>query len=433
MAQYDLVLTQNVHATGTEFTEKYVNISKGGLLSATTAKVPTVLAGGTDGYMLVRDDAQATGLNWVALGASHTQNTDTGTDSAVFHLDNDGYILELTAESASKFGLKVDGGATYADLQAKDATFAKVTVSAAPSAGTDLTNKTYVDALLATNSSMLYKGTIGVGGTHTIAAFNALSTYNAGWVYKVITAGTIWGNSCVIGDLVLVIVSRTGTNNANADFMVIPAHDETVVSGPSSVMSGYAVLFDGVTGKLIKAGTGPLGTAAYTASTAYATAAQGTLADNAVPKGTFTERGSVVFSSAASTPAELLHGVAGQVLQSGGHSADPTWLTLGTMAAEATTSYVAKSLYDANSILYATSDDTPVALTIGASTIVGRKASGNIVALTPAEAMNVLWVSAPGTKTSAGTAGQFAKDANFLYACTATNVWARTPLATNWP
>jgi len=41
---------------------------------------------------------------------------------------------------------------------------------------------------------------------------------------------------------------------------------------------------------------------------------------------------------------------------------------------------VPKSLYDANSILYATTDDTPVALTVGTQTVVGR-AGGNIVAL----------------------------------------------------
>jgi hypothetical protein len=51
---------------------------------------------------------------------------------------------------------------------------------------------------------------------------------------------------------------------------------------------------------------------------------------------------------------------------------------------------VAKSLYDEHSILYATTDDTPVALTVGASTIVGRKASGNIVALTGAETNVIL-------------------------------------------
>lgn len=50
------------------------------------------------------------------------------------------------------------------------------------------------------------------------------------------------------------------------------------------------------------------------------------------------------------------------------------------------TAGVAATLFDAHTILYATTDNTPVALTVGASSIVGRKSSGNIVALTGAEA-----------------------------------------------
>lgn len=64
--------------------------------------------------------------------------------------------------------------------------------------------------------------------------------------------------------------------------------------------------------------------------------------------------------------------------------------TLGTMAGETATNYVAKSLFDAYSILYADTDNTPAALTVGASTIVGRKASGGIVALTAAEALAIV-------------------------------------------
>lgn len=54
---------------------------------------------------------------------------------------------------------------------------------------------------------------------------------------------------------------------------------------------------------------------------------------------------------------------------------------------------VPKSLFDANTILIATSDDTPVALTVGASTFVGRKSAGGIVALTPAEAKTELAIA----------------------------------------
>ena len=62
-----------------------------------------------------------------------------------------------------------------------------------------------------------------------------------------------------------------------------------------------------------------------------------------------------------------------------------------------------KSLYDANSILYATADNTPVALTVGASTIVGRKSSGDIVALTATEARTILNVENGATANSKAT------------------------------
>ena len=54
---------------------------------------------------------------------------------------------------------------------------------------------------------------------------------------------------------------------------------------------------------------------------------------------------------------------------------------------------VLKSLYDANSILAATADNTPAALTVAASTVVGRASSGDIVALTAAQQRTIAGVS----------------------------------------
>lgn len=73
MAQYDILLTQNVHATLTEYSEKFVNISKGDLLSADASNVPTVLSAGTNTYILQLDNTETTGLKWVdpdTLGVS---------------------------------------------------------------------------------------------------------------------------------------------------------------------------------------------------------------------------------------------------------------------------------------------------------------------------------------------------------------------------
>jgi hypothetical protein len=63
-----------------------------------------------------------------------------------------------------------------------------------------------------------------------------------------------------------------------------------------------------------------------------------------------------------------------------------TATTVQAAVDEVVDEYVPKTLFDANTILAANSDNTPAALTIGASTLVGRTATGNIAALTPAEA-----------------------------------------------
>ncbi len=66
---------------------------------------------------------------------------------------------------------------------------------------------------------------------------------------------------------------------------------------------------------------------------------------------------------------------------------------LGTMAVETATNYVPKSLYDAYSILMATDDNTPVALTVGAQTLLGRKTGGAIAALSGADALLAMGIT----------------------------------------
>ena len=112
-----------------------------------------------------------------------------------------------------------------------------------------------------------------------------------------------------------------------------------------------------------------------------------------VPKSLLTEQGDVIYAAAVATPAALPHGIVGQVLQSGGHGANPSWLTLGTMAAAVATDYVPKSLFDAYSVLYADTDNIPARLTVGASTVVGRAAAGGIVALAKSDLLTLLNVA----------------------------------------
>ena len=103
------------------------------------------------------------------------------------------------------------------DIIANTIALSTGTITGVPGNSNDIVNKAYADSLIAANNAMVYKGTIGTGGTHEISAFNTLATYNVGWTYRVITAGTIKGVVCEIGDLITAIVSRSGSGNVNAD------------------------------------------------------------------------------------------------------------------------------------------------------------------------------------------------------------------------
>jgi hypothetical protein len=74
----------------------------------------------------------------------------------------------------------------------------------------------YVDNILSLNDAMLFKGTLGTGGTITALP----STYETGWTFKVTTAGTYAGNVCEIGDLVVAIADRPSGGGSNADWTV---------------------------------------------------------------------------------------------------------------------------------------------------------------------------------------------------------------------
>jgi hypothetical protein len=76
---------------------------------------------------------------------------------------------------------------------------------------------TKIGNYLSVNDAMIFKGTIGTGGT-----LEALpTTHSAGWTYKIITEGTYAGQVCEIGDMIIATTDRSGSGNQDGDWVVV--------------------------------------------------------------------------------------------------------------------------------------------------------------------------------------------------------------------
>lgn len=87
--------------------------------------------------------------------------------------------------------------------------------------------------------------------------------------------------------------------------------------------------------------------------------------------------------------------------------------SFATTVTNALAAKVAKSLYDANTVLAADTDDTPAAVTMAASTILARLASGNIKAATADEIKTLLGLWVPVEPLYQLASGNWATGTNF--------------------
>lgn len=133
-------------------------------------------------------------------------------------------------------------------------------IAATPKAVSDALTaaKQYADNLLGANDAMVFKGTIGTGGTVT-----ALPTtgYSAGWTYRVITAGTYAGQKCEVGDLIIA-VKDYATSTSNSDWTVAQTNIDGAVTSAVTLTTNQLVvgnnskavkiLAAGANGKILK-------------------------------------------------------------------------------------------------------------------------------------------------------------------------------------
>ena len=106
--------------------------------------------------------------------------------------------------------------------------------------------KNYVDGLFANLKETTVPGIVD--------SENPIPTeYKAGMSYRVAEAGTYAGVECEPGDLILVLKDYNESTASNGDFMVLQSNiDGAVTSSSDATTVGEIVVFDAVTGKVIK-------------------------------------------------------------------------------------------------------------------------------------------------------------------------------------
>lgn len=146
--------------------------------------------------------------------------------------------------SLDAIGERIDGVVT--DVATK-APIANPVFSGAVKIGEEeVAVKSYVDGLI----SNLVSSAPGIVDTD-----NALPAdgYKAGQTFRVAADGTYAGQECEVGDLIIVLKDYVADTASDADFMVVQANiDGAVTSTAETSTVGEIVVFDAVTGKVIK-------------------------------------------------------------------------------------------------------------------------------------------------------------------------------------
>lgn len=112
--------------------------------------------------------------------------------------------------------------------------------------GKEIATKEYADGLIANLTSSVP----GIVGTD-----NPLPTsgYKAGQTFRVADAGVYAGQECEAGDLIIVLADYNADTASDNDFMVVQANiDGAVTSSADASTVGEIVVYDAVTGKVIK-------------------------------------------------------------------------------------------------------------------------------------------------------------------------------------
>lgn len=185
-------------------------------------------------YLFVYD---GTNLVWVS----------PNTLDQIFAEGNSGELIRInTNNNLESSGVTID---TATDLGGGSPVNTKLS--------TQLAVKTYVDALISNANALVYKGVIDCSSNPDYPAADA------GWLYIVSLSGKIGGASGIAveaGDMAICKVDGSPSGNeatVGANWNIIQKNIDGYVIGISSSTDGGMVVFDGASGRAIKAGALP--------------------------------------------------------------------------------------------------------------------------------------------------------------------------------
>lgn len=185
------------------------------------------------------------------LDATNNPHSVTAEQVGLGNLTNDKQIKGLASGTTSgdivTFGAD---GYTVADSGVAIATSIPGTGAADTAVPTSKAVADYVASQFSGLDALIFKGTLGTGGTATTLP---ATDYEAGWVYRVVTAGTYAGQTCEVGDLIICVKDYASATASNDDWTVAQTNiDGAVTSSATSVTDGQIPVFDGTSGSEIK-------------------------------------------------------------------------------------------------------------------------------------------------------------------------------------
>lgn len=207
--------------------------------------------------------AVSNGVLLLDLDANSHKITNLGTPSALTDAVNKQYVDEINTSLTSEITdikdnfLKRTGGTMTGAISMGGS---KITATYTPSDNSDLTNKEYVDTAIDTaitaSDAMIFKGTIGTGGSVTQLP---TSKYKTGWTYRVITDGTYAGNACEVGDMLIALNDgpSSGSSVIDNDWVSVQGNIDGAVIAPNNLTSNQLVIGNNGTDtvKTLSAGT----------------------------------------------------------------------------------------------------------------------------------------------------------------------------------